>query len=122
MMAEVLLAAVVGAILLAAIIDLVKANIQISKMVAALLLIVLGAIFLLMAVQMGLSVMLVTANVGGKEIIGIYMDDFLKLLSAVGIGTAGMAIITGGFSLIAGGKYEINLSSTEPIQGIEIKK
>jgi hypothetical protein len=33
-----------------------------------------------------------------------------------------MAIITGGFSLIAGGKYEVKVSSTEPLTGVEIKK
>jgi|Deesub1362A_J573_1020465.scaffolds.fasta_scaffold00761_10 uncharacterized membrane protein YwaF len=122
MLVDLTLFMVVVAILCSALYDLVKENRQISKMIAALLLITFGAVFLLFSMKLGLDVMFVVAEVNGKEVVGVYAEEFTKLISAVGIGTAGMAIITGGFSLIASGKYEVSISSTEPIRGIEVKK
>ena len=103
-------------------IDLWSERKQISNMIGALLLIVLGTVFILIAIELWLQVAVQFISIGGKEYIAILTEDFSKILGAVGLGTAGMAIITGGFSLIAGGKYEVKVSSTEPVQGIEIKK
>ena len=103
-------------------IDLWSEKKQISNMIGALLLITLGTVFILIAVELWLQTAIQFVTVGGKEYIAILTEDFSKILGAVGLGTAGMAIITGGFSLIAGGKYEVKVSSTEPVQGIEIKK
>lgn len=117
-----LFAIVTIGIIAACIIDLITPNRQINKMLAALMLITFGATFLLYAVQLALSVAVVTATVNGKEFIGVSVDDFMQLTSALGIGSAGMAIITGGFSLITSGKFETVISSSEPISGVEIKK
>ena len=103
-------------------IDLWSEKKQISNMIGALLLITLGTVFILIAVELWLQTAIQFVTVGGKEYIAILTEDFSKILGAVGLGTAGMAIITGGFSLIAGGKYEVKISSTEPVQGVEIKK
>ena len=103
-------------------IDLWSEKKQISNMIGALLLITLGTVFILIAIELWLQTAIQFVTVGGKEYIAILTEDFSKILGAVGLGTAGMAIITGGFSLIAGGKYEVKVSSTEPVQGIEIKK
>jgi len=115
-------AVVVLATLVYAGIDLVSERKQISNMIGALLLILLGATFILMALGLWMQVAVQAITIGGKEYVAILTEDFSKILGAVGLGTAGMAIITGGFSLIAGGKYEVKVSSTEPLQGIEIKK
>ena len=115
-------AVVVMAILLYCGIDLFSEKRQISNMIGALLLIVLGATFILMAVGLWLQVEITVIETGGKEYMAILTEDFSKIAGAVGFGTVGMAIITGGFSLIAGGKYEVKVSSTEPLRGIEIKK
>ena len=103
-------------------IDLWSERKQISNMIGALLLIVLGTVFILIAIELWLQTAIQFVTVGGREYIAILTEDFSKILGAVGLGTAGMAIITGGFSLIAGGKYEVKISSTEPVQGVEIKK
>jgi len=103
-------------------IDLWSERKQISNMIGALLLIVLGTVFILIAIELWLQVAVQFVSIGGKEYIAILTEDFSKILGAVGLGTAGMAIITGGFSLIAGGKYEVKISSTEAIKGVEIKK
>jgi len=118
----VLFGIVTVAILTACLIDLVSPNRQINKMLAAMMLITFGATFLLYAVQLALSVAVMTATINGKEFIGVSVDDFMQLASAMGIGSAGMAIITGGFSLITSGKFETVISSSESISGIEIKK
>ncbi len=112
----------VTAIVVYAGIDLLSDKRQISNMIGALLLIVLGTVFTLIAVNLWLTVAIKSITIGGKEYIAILTDDFSKIIGAVGLGTAGIAIITGGFSLIAGGKYEVKISSTEPVKGIEIKK
>jgi len=103
-------------------VDLLSERKQISNMIGALLLIVLGATFILTAVQLWLTVTTKMVSIGGKEYIAILTDDFSKILGAVGLGTAGMAIVTGGFSLISGGKYEVKVSSTSKVKGIEIKE
>ena len=103
-------------------IDLWSERKQISNMIGALLLITLGTVFILIAIELWLQVAVQFISIGGKEYIAILTEDFSKILGAVGLGTAGMAIITGGFSLIAGGKYEVKISSTEAIKGVEIKK
>ena len=115
-------ALVVLSILIYCGIDLWSERKQISNMIGALLLIVLGTVFILIAIELWLQVAVQFVSIGGKEYIAILTEDFSKILGAVGLGTAGMAIITGGFSLIAGGKYEVKVSSTEAIKGIEIKK
>ena len=115
-------ALVVLSILIYCGIDLWSERKQISNMIGALLLIVLGTVFILIAIELWLQVAVQFITIGGKEYIAVLTEDFSKILGAVGLGTAGMAIITGGFSLIAGGKYEVKVSSTEPVQGIEIKK
>jgi len=117
-----LFALVVVGILVYCGIDLWSERKQISNMIGALLLIVLGTVFILIAIELWLQVAVQFISIGGKEYIAVLTEDFSKILGAVGLGTAGMAIITGGFSLIAGGKYEVKVSSTEPVQGIEIKK
>jgi len=103
-------------------IDLWSERKQISNMIGALLLITLGTVFILFAIGLWMQVAVQLITVNGAKYIAILTEDFSKILGAVGLGTAGMAIITGGFSLIAGGKYEVKISSTEPVQGIEIKK
>jgi hypothetical protein len=113
---------VVVAILAYCGVDLVSERKQISNMIGALLLVVLGTTFILMAIGLWMQIAVSVVTVGGKEYIAILTEDFSKILGAVGLGTAGMAIITGGFSLIAGGKYEVKVSSTEPLTGVEIKK
>jgi hypothetical protein len=113
---------VVVAILAYCGVDLVSERKQISNMIGALLLVVLGTTFILMAIGLWMQVAVQFVSIGGKEYIAILTEDFSKILGAVGLGTAGMAIITGGFSLIAGGKYEVKVSSTEPLSGVEIKK
>ena len=113
---------VVLVIAVTSLIDLWDPKRQISNVIAALLLICLGSCFILMAIAIWFKIVLLTLTVGGKEIIGVYTEDLVKVLGAVGLGTAGMAIITGGFSLIVGGKYELKITSSEPIEGVEIKK
>jgi len=103
-------------------IDLWSERKQISNMIGALLLITLGTVFILIAIELWLQVAVQFVTLGGKEYIAILTEDFSKILGAVGLGTAGMAIITGGFSLITGGKYEVKISSSEAIKGVEIKK
>ena len=122
MVVETLFVIVVCALVAVAIADVISTKIQISKMASALLLITLGCVFLLTAVQIWTSIAFITLKMGSKTILGIYTKEFTKLLSALSIGTAGIAIITGGFSLIAGGKYEVTLSSTEPLKGIKFEK
>jgi len=117
-----LFAVVALAILAYAGIDLLSEKKQISNMIAALLLIVLGVTFILTAVQLWLSVTMEVLSVGGKEYVAILTDDFSKLIGAVGLGTAGMAVITGGFSLISGGKYEVKVSSTSKVKGVKIEE
>lgn len=103
-------------------VDLFSERKQISNMIGALLLIVLGATFILVAVGLWLQVEVTVITMGGKEYMAVLTEDFSKIAGAVGFGTVGMAIVTGGFSLISGGKYEVKVSSTEPIQGVEVKK
>ena len=103
-------------------IDLWSRERQISNMIGALLLILLGTVFILIAIEIWVQVTVQFVTIGDKEFVAILTEDFSKILGAVGLGTAGMSIITGGFSLIAGGKYEVKISSTEPIEGIQIKK
>ena len=113
---------VVCAIVAVSVMDVMSNKIQISKMACALLLIALGCVFILTAVKIWITIAFITLKVGSKTIIGIYTEEFVKIISSLSIGTAGIAIITGGFSLIAGGKYEVTVSSTEPIKGIKFEK
>jgi len=114
-------AAIIG-ILIYCGIDLWSERKQISNMIGALLLIVLGVTFILMAAELWMQVVIQYVAIGGQQYIAILTEDFSKILGAIGLGTAGMAIITGGFGLISGGKYELRVSSTEPVQGVEIKR
>jgi len=122
MAVEVLFILVVCAIVAVSVMDVMSNKIQISKMACALLLIALGCVFILTAVKIWITIAFITLKVGSKTIIGIYTEEFVKIISSLSIGTAGIAIITGGFSLIAGGKYEVTVSSTEPIKGIKFEK
>jgi len=94
---------------------------QITNVIAALLLIALGCCFILMAIAIWYQVVILTLTYAGKDVIGIYTEDLTKVLGAIGLGTAGMSVITGGFSLIVSGKYELRITSTQPIKGFKIE-
>ena len=117
-----LFAVVVGTVLAMAVVDLLSEKKQLSKTIVATCLILAGATMIMSALDIALTIALKTGVISGVEVVGISVDDIMKLFTAIGLSQVGLAIITGGFSLIVGGKYELSVSSTEPISGVDIKK
>jgi hypothetical protein len=117
-----LFAVVVGTVLAMAVVDLLSEKKQLSKTIVATCLILAGATMIMSALDIALTIALKTGVISGVEVVGISVDDIMKLFTAIGLSQVGLAIVTGGFSLIVGGKYELSVSSTEPISGVDIKK
>jgi hypothetical protein len=117
-----LFAVVVGTVLAMAVVDLLSEKKQLSKTIVATCSILAGATMIMSALDIALTIALKTGVISGVEVVGISVDDIMKLFTAIGLSQVGLAIVTGGFSLIVGGKYELSVSSTEPISGVDIKK
>jgi len=122
MIAEGLLAIVVVAIVALVTLEVTVSRVKMSNTGTALILVTLGTMFVLEALQLWIALQLQVLQIGGRAYIAIFSEDFVKVVGAFSMGTIGMSLITGGLALISGGKYELRLSSTEPVSAIEIKR
>lgn len=103
-------------------IDLWYPNRTMSNLMGGLLIILLGVCFILYAINIWFNIMAYVIQYGNKVYISILEKDFGKLITSGIILSIGNMLIGGGFTLITGGKYELKLTSSESISGIEIKK